>query len=154
MNNDLIIVALQRLNEALSAATVIVAISMLLYNLTRGLRDRVVRSSSVLLGCVVAAYVGDVFLSISATPHSMEVWLRFQWIGIAFAPAALFHLSDALLATTGMISRGRRRRVVRLLYLYGVVFLLTATGTNLIVTNLTLMPLPLMHAGPLFGLYL
>jgi N-terminal 7TM region of histidine kinase len=154
MSNDLLIVILQRFNEAISAATVIVAASMLLYNLRRGLRDRVVRSSSVLLGCVTATYIGDVFLGLARAPSSIEAWLRFQWIGIAFAPAALFHLSDALLATTGVISRGRRRRVVRILYLYGVVFLLTATGTNLIIQDPTLIPVPMMHAGPLFGLYL
>ncbi len=154
MSNDLLILALQRFNEAISAATVIVTASMLLYNLTRGLHDRVVHSSSVLLGCVTATYIGYVFLGLAKTPSSAETWLRFQWIGIAFAPAALFHLSDALLATTGLISRGRRRRVVRLLYLYGVVFLLTATGTNLIIQGLAFTPFPMMHAGPLFGLYL
>jgi hypothetical protein len=154
MSNDLLILALQRFNEAISAATVIVTASMLLYNLTRGLRDRVVRSSSILLACVMVTYIGYVFLGLAKTPTSAETWLRFQWIGIAFAPAALFHLSDALLATTGLISRGRRRRVVRLLYLYGVIFLLTAAGGNLILQDLTFTPFPMMHAGPLFGLYL
>ncbi|MEP7288544.1 MAG: histidine kinase N-terminal 7TM domain-containing protein [Chloroflexota bacterium] len=154
MGENLLILAMQRLNEALTAATVIVATSMLLYNLTHSLRDGVIRASSVLLGCVSVTYLGDVFVSISGTPHSVEAWLRFQWIGIAFAPAALFHLSDALLATTGLISRGRRRRVVRLLYLYGVIFLLTAVFTNLIVDGLTVAPMPMMQPGSLFWLYL
>ncbi len=154
MSEQTIILILERFNEAISAATVIVAASMLLYNLTRGLRDRVVRASSVLLACVTATYVGDVFVSLSVYPHSVETWLRFQWIGIAFAPAALFHLSDTLLATTGIISRGRRRRVVRLLYLYGVLFWVLAATTDLIVYGVSLTPLPIMRAGPLFGLYL
>src|SRR5262249_20551903 len=136
MSNDLILVALQRLNESLTAAIVIVSASMLLYNLTRGLRDRVIRASTVLLGCVSVTYLGYVFVPMSRTPRSMETWLRFEWIGIAFAPAALFHLSDALLATTGLVSRGRRRRVTRILYLFGVIFLLTATGTDLIIRDL------------------
>src|SRR5258708_32866253 len=124
MNNDLLISGLQRLNEAVTAATVIVAASMLLYNLSHshGLRDRVVRSSSILLGCVCVTYSGDVFVAISRTPHSAESWLRVQWIGIAFMPAALYHVSDALLATTGLVSRGRRRRAIRLLYLFRVVY--------------------------------
>src|SRR5215470_729808 len=154
MSNDLILVALQRLNESLTAAIVIVSASMLLYNLTRGLRDRVIRASSVLLGCVSVTYLGDVFVSISRTAHSMEAWLRIEWIGIAFMPAALFHLSDALLATTGLVSRGRRRRVIRILYVYGVIFLLLAAFTDLIVYGLIMEPMPMMRAGPLFGLYL
>ncbi len=153
MNNDLLILILQRLNEAVTAATVIIATSMLMYNLTHNLRDRVVRASSILLGCVSITYLGDVFVAISKTPGSMEAWLRFQWIGIAFAPAALFHLSDALLATTGLVSRGRRRRVVRILYLFGVVFLLTAVFTDQIVRGLVTSPMPMLKAGPLFGLY-
>ncbi len=154
MSTELLIVIFERLNEALTTATVIVAASMLFYSLTHGWHDRVVRASSVLLGCVTVAYLGDVFIALDTTGHSAEAWLRFEWIGIAFAPAAIFHLSDALLATTGLISRGRRRRIVRLLYLYGVVFLLTATFTDLIVHNLILVPLPMMEAGPLFSLYL
>jgi hypothetical protein len=154
MTDDLVLLALQRFNEAISAATVIFAASMLLYNLTHGRHDRVLRASNVLLGCVTMTYLGDLFLMVAKTPHSMEVWLRFQWIGIAFVPAAVFHLSDALLATTGLISRGRRRRVTRILYLYGVVFLLTAAGSDLIVHGLTLTPMPMMYAGSLFWLYL
>jgi hypothetical protein len=154
MSSELLILALRQFNEAISAATVIIAASMLLYNLTRGLHDRVVRASSVLLACVTAVYVGDVFIAIAKSSFSVQTWLRFQWIGIAFAPAALFHLSDALLSTTGLLSRGRRRRVVRILYLYGIVFLLTATGTDLIVRDLIISPMAMMRAGPLFGLYL
>src|SRR5258707_11070334 len=154
MSNELLVIVMERINEALTAATVIVATSMLLYNLMHSLRDPVVRASSVLLACVSITYLGDVFVSLSKSPQSIEAWLRLQWIGIAFAPAALFHLSDALLATTGLVSRGRRRRVTRILYLFGVVFLLTATGTNLIVSGTTSEPLPVMNAGPLFWLYL
>lgn len=154
MSAELLIVIFERLNEALTTATVIVATSMLFYNLTHGWHDRVVRASSILLSCVVVAYLGDVFIALDTTGRSAEAWLRFEWIGIAFAPAALFHLSDALLATTGLISRGRRRRIVRILYLYGVVFLLTAVFTDLILRNLVLRPFPMMEAGPLFVLYL
>src|SRR5690349_17966282 len=153
MNNDLLILALQRINEAVTAATVIIATSMLMYNLTHSLSDRVVRASSVLLGCVSLTYLGDVFVAISKTPSSTETWLRFQWIGIAFTPAALFHLSDALLATTGLVSRGRRRRVLRILYLFGVVFLLTTVFTDQIVRGLITLPMPMLRPGPLFWLY-
>ncbi|HVO42825.1 MAG TPA: histidine kinase N-terminal 7TM domain-containing protein, partial [Aggregatilineales bacterium] len=137
------------------AATVIVATSMLLYNLSNNLRDRVTRCATAVLACVIATYLGKVLVNLSDDdPARLETFLRLQWIGIAFAPAALFHLSDALLSTTGVISRGRRRRVVRLLYVYAAVFLVVAAGTNLIVRDLVVSPIPMMRAGPLLGLYM
>jgi N-terminal 7TM region of histidine kinase len=145
---------MRQINEAVTAATVIVAASLLMYNLTRGLRDRVTRSSAALLGCVTVIYVGDVFVSLSQTPETIANWLRLEWIGIAFAPTALFHLSDALLATTGMISRGRRRRIVRVLYLYSITFLIAATFTDLLVRGVIVKPVAMMQAGPLFPVYL
>jgi hypothetical protein len=53
----------------------------------------------------------------------MTFWLRLQWVGITLLPAAYLHFSDALLATTGRPSRGRRRLAVRLTYLLSLAFL-------------------------------
>src|SRR5476651_789199 len=108
---------LELTNETLAAAIVVIAASILLYNLTRNLRDRVARSSAVVLGCVTAAYICLVFLMLGPGIGTYIDVLRLQWLGIAFMPAAMFHLSDALLATTGLPSRGRRRRVIRILYI-------------------------------------
>ena len=113
---------LQLMNETLASAIVIVAASMLLYNLTRNLRDRVARTSAVLLGTVTIAYVSDALIALEPSATMHIAILRFQWIGIAFMPVAMLHLSDALLATTGLPSRGRRRRVIRILYLISAGF--------------------------------
>lgn len=153
MTTDLFIELSRQANEALTAATVIVALSMLLYNLTHGSNDRVARASSLLLGSVTVIYIGDVLVALSGDAATSEYWLRFQWLGIAFTPAALFHLSDSLLATTGLISRGRRRRVVRLLYMFGTVFFLTAVGTDLVIHTLLTVPIVMMKPGLLFGFY-
>jgi hypothetical protein len=110
MNPELELSFLETINETLTAIIVIVSVSILLYNLTRNLRARVARTSSVLLACVTGVYMVDVLTSLDPTLASLRAWLRVQWVGIAFAPAAMFHLSDALLATTGLVSRGRRRR--------------------------------------------
>lgn len=141
-------------NETLTAATVIVTASLLLYNLTRNLRDRVARTSSVVLACVTITYICDVFMSLQPSPGVFEAVLRMQWIGIALMPAGMFHLSDALLATTGLPSRGRRRRVTRILYAIGAAFIVAAAFTNILV-------LPThdgldvgLRAGPLFLVYL
>ena len=118
------------LNETLAAAIVVVAASLLLYNLTRNLHDRVTRASSILLACVTFAYLVDVFVSMEPSRLAYEMALRLQWVGIAFMPAAMFHLSDALLATTGLPSRGRRKRIGWLLYGISAMFLLLAAFSN------------------------
>ncbi len=151
---------LELVNETLAAAIVVIAASMLLYNLSRNLRDRIARTSGIVLGCMTIAYVCDVFISLGPGRATYEAVLRLQWIGIAFMPVALFHLSDALLATTGLPSRGRRRRVIRILYLISAVFLLAAAFTNTLIQ-----PLPFqaelfpnssyiaLRGGPVFPFY-
>lgn len=140
-------------NETLTAATVIIAVSLLLYNLSRNLRNRVARTSSVVLACITIAYTCDVFVSLEPSRVTYYSVLRLQWIGIAFMPAAMFHLSDALLATTGLPSRGRRRRVSRLLYAISVVFLIAAAFTDILVKPVQEDGLIGMRAGPMFALY-
>lgn len=151
---------LQMVNETLATAIVVVAASMLLYNLTRNLHDRVARTSSVLLGTVTAAYIADVLVTLGPSASGHTSILRLQWIGIAFLPVATLHLSDALLATTGLPSRGRRRRIIRLLYLISAGFVLLAAFTNqLIIPVPVLSPLEAdgatisLRAGPMFLVY-
>lgn len=125
--NELIATALSGINEILAAGIVIIATSLLLYNLTRNLNNRVARTSGAVLASVTFAYVVDVFLTLGPNEDMALAVARLQWIGLAFIPSSLFHLSDALLATTGLPSRGRRRLVVRILYLISAFFTLSAT---------------------------
>lgn len=141
-------------NETLTAATVIVTASLLLYNLTRNLRDHVARTSSIVLACVTITYISDVFASLQPSPGVFEAVLRLQWIGIALMPAGMFHLSDALLATTGLPSRGRRRRVSRTLYAIGATFIVAAAFTNILVQPARSGLDVGLRAGPLFPVYL
>lgn len=144
---------LNLLNETLAAAIVVVAASLLLYNLSRNMKDRVARTSGAVLACVTAVYVGDVLMAFEPGPQTFEALLRFQWIGLAFIPTTLFHLSDALLATTGRPSRGRRRRVIRILYLQGIVFLLLASFTDLLIDPVPLNGRFSLKPGPIFPVY-
>jgi hypothetical protein len=121
---DLLVNALRTFNEFLTAGIAITAFSLLLYALSFNLRDRVARSFAVIMACVVIVYVGDALGSVANTPRQIEFWLRVQWPGIIFLPAAYLHFSDAVLATTGRPSRGRRRLAVRLVYLISFGFLL------------------------------
>lgn len=151
---------LDLVNETLASAIVVVAASILVYNLTRNLRNQIARTSAIVLGCVTATYVCDVFLSLGPSPGTFIATLRLQWVGIAFMPAAMFHLSDALLATTGLPSRGRRRRVIRLLYIISAVFLWLAAFTDLLIQPSVVYPdyftgqFVSLRSGPLFPVYL
>jgi hypothetical protein len=116
---------LQTINELLAAGISITAFSLLLYALTLNLKDRVVRSFAFILACVVIVFTGDALSSITVPGPELEFWLRLQWVGIVFLPPTYLHFSDALLATTGRPSRGRRRLAVRLMYLFSVAFLAT-----------------------------
>ena len=123
--SDLLITILQTLNQLLTAGIAITAFALLLYALTFNLRDRVARSFALILVCVVIVFVGDAIGSTATSPRDLQFWLRLQWVGIAFLPATYLHFSDALLATTGRPSRGRRSLVMRLSYVLSLAFLAT-----------------------------
>ena len=116
---------LRGINELLTAGIAITAFSLLLYALSFNLRDRVARSFAIILLCVVFVSVGDTLASSSSSASQLEFWMRIQWIGISFLPPAYLHFSDALLETTGRPSRGRRRRLVWVLYILSFGFVLT-----------------------------
>ncbi len=151
---DLLHGALELINETLTTTIVIVAASILLYNLSRRLHDRVTRAASIVLALVVVAYIADVLVSLDPGGNDyVEAYLRLQWIGIAYIPAALFHLSDALLETTGRPSRGRRRLVIRVSYLISTILLALALFTEVVVTNPALGDMPRMRPAAGFAVY-
>jgi hypothetical protein len=127
---DVFLSTLQTINQILTAANAITAVSLLFYSLTFNLRERVARTFAQLLACVAIVYLGDILASTTQIESELEMWLRLQWLGIAFIPATYFHLSDALLAATGRPSRGRRSTVVLLSYVLGAGFLLVSALTD------------------------
>ena len=151
---DLLTTILLTVNETLTASNAIIAVSLLLFNLTRNLNNRVAKTSAVVLACVTVAYVADAFISLGPDNDVHQIAARLQWIGIAFVPAAMYHLSDALLATTGLPSRGRRKRAVRILYLTGAGFLLVAAFADSLVQFVNVNGLVSSQAGSVFALYL
>jgi len=121
---ETVVNGLRGINELLTAGIAITAFSLLLYALSFNLRDRVARSFAIILVCVVFVSVGDAISGNSSSGSQVEFWLRIQWIGIIFLPPAYLHFSDALLETTGRPSRGRRWRLVWVLYIVSFGFLL------------------------------
>ena len=141
------------INQSLSATVAIISGSFFLYSLARDIRNRVARTFSALLFFVTVTYIGDLGVSYTDSLDVAMVWLRFQWLGIAFVPAAYVHLSDAILTLTGLPSRGRRRWSVRLLYVLATFFLLMVWATDWLVRDPVFEPAPHFNAGPGFGVF-
>lgn len=126
---DGVLAGIRTLNQILTAGIAITAFSLFLYSLSFNLRDRVARSFAIILLCVVVVFTAEALQDKSLSIQTIDLFLRLQWIGIVFLPAAYLHLSDALLVTAGRPSRGRRRIAVRGMYVVSVFFLvLLASG--------------------------
>ncbi len=118
-----LLASLKAINQILAAGIAITTFSLLLYALTFNLRDRVARSFALIMICVVAVFTTKAFASTTTVDWELNFWLRGQWVGIIFLPAAFMHFSDALLMTTGKPSQGKRRWLIRLLYLFAILTL-------------------------------
>lgn len=153
--SETILATLLVFNQILNAGNAITAFSLLLYALTFNVRERVARSLTLLLSCVTLVYFGDVLTSLAQSDSEIELWLRIQWVGIAFVPATYLHLSDALLEATGRPSRGRRIFTVFLSYLGGGLTLAAAVLTKLVAGELAFSDsVAYLRPGTLFPLFL
>ena len=142
-------------NQIITAGIVISAFSLLLYALTFNLRERVARTFAILLSWVTMVYFCDAVVSTLSEVGQIELWLRLQWIGIAFIPVSYLQFSDALLATTGLPSRGRRRHSIYILYAIATAFLVAAGFTTILVHDGSIAAgAAHLSAGPLFALFL
>jgi hypothetical protein len=141
------------LNQILSSAITILAFSLLVYMLIHNLRSSVGRSFAALLACMCFAYAGDVALFRVDNLAAAIPWLKFQWIGIAFLPAAYLHFADALLRTTNAPSF-RRRLAVGIAYFFGLLVFLLALQTEFLVHNPFYSPgVTQFRAGPFFWVF-
>lgn len=136
--NEIIAVA-RTISQILTAGIAITAFALLLYSLTFNLKGRVARVFMMIMFCLVVVFSAESFGSTSKEPYFMDFWLRVQWIGIILLPASYLNFSDALLATTGLPSRWRRKWAIRLTYaaslvMIGLVFTPWFLG-DLVTTN-------------------
>lgn len=120
------------INQVFEAGIAITALSLFLRSLTFNLRDRISRAFAVILACIMVSFLGEAISGALDDPRSLEIWLRLEWLGTIFLPAAYLHFSDALLETTGRPSRGRRRAAVRFSYIVSGAFAALLPGTLLL----------------------
>jgi hypothetical protein len=146
---DGLLIFFRTFSQILTAGIAITAFSLLLYALTFNLRDRVARSFALILICVVIAFTTEAIGSAVTPAWEINTLLRIQWVGIILLPATYLQFSDALLATTGKPSRGRRIWAVRLAYLISVIQLFLLT-TPWFIGPLVLDQPPAPHLQPTF----
>ena len=151
MAETTITAVLSTLNLILSSAGLIIGFSLLIYILIHNVRSSVARAFCALLTFIIIVYSGDVIIGNVESLDRAAPWLRLQWLGIAFVPAAYLHFSDALLRTTNAFSRSRRASVVAA-YVVSSVFFVLAVTTSLIIHDGIVLAPPVYHfsAGPLF----
>lgn len=140
-------------NDTLQAIIVAFGIGVVLFTISEGLRDKVTAAFVSLLTFVSIVYFAELMAARIIDALSAETWLRFQWVGIAFVPAAQFHLSDALLTITGATPK-RRRYLTPITYLLGVIFLSLVLFTDLVVQQIVDEGVaPFLTSGPVFPLF-
>ncbi len=141
------------LNQLLSSTITILAFALLVYILVNNFRSAVSLGFAALLACMCFAYVGDVALFRVDNLSAAIPWLKFQWVGIAFLPAAYLHFADALLRTTNARST-RRRFTVGLAYFFGLLVLLLAARSDFLVRDPFYSPgVTQFRAGPFFWVF-
>lgn len=140
-------------NVVTSSAVIIVAFSLLAYTLTYNFRSSAARRYALLLACVVITFTGDVALNRVGSAGAANLWLRFQWLGIAMLPAAYYIFSIAVLRTTnGRVFYGRLIG----LFLLTLSFLSAVSalfGTQIVGLLHFEPPLSYLEAGPYFWLF-
>lgn len=116
-------IVMRTFSQILAAGIAITAFSLLLYSFGFNLNDRVARSFTIILICVLIIFFADAIGSTTRIQSEIQLWMRIQWIGLIFIPPAYFHFSDAMLETTGRPSMGKRRWAVRITYFASSVFI-------------------------------
>lgn len=148
-----LVALLEWINIVLTSGIVIFSCALLLYLAVYNPHHNVARSFVILLACVIIVYLVDLALSGVKDAETAIPWLRFQWVGIAFAPAAYLAFSNALLITTGVHSRWRSA-AVRASYLLSLLVLLGVAFSDLIVRDGEIEHhVPHLLRGPLFPLF-
>lgn len=73
-------------NDVLTAGVAATAFALVLYLFFYNRESRVATAFSGLLTCVIIVYLVDLLLANGVDPAYAGVFLRFQWVGIAFTP--------------------------------------------------------------------
>lgn len=109
-------VVLETLSQILTAGVTITAVALFMYASGFNWRDRIAQTFGLILVCIVVIYSSETIASISNQEAITQFWLQLKWTGLFLLPAVYLHFSDVVLTLTGRPSRGRRRKVIYVVY--------------------------------------
>ncbi len=144
----LILNVVKLLNRIMTTGVLITAFALVIYIALYNRRSMIARGFIRLLLCLISTFLADLLAQIAL--QSPDIWLRAQWIGIAFIPAAALDLSDDLLRATGDISPTRRFATYAAYGMGGVVLLLVLLTSLVATSGMTQDDLPHLTPGILF----
>jgi len=134
---------LKTISDVITAGVAVISFSLFIYVVTFKLRDRVTRSFTFLLACIVIIFGADAFVTTTYQQDELLFILRIQYIGLILLPTSYFYFSDALLTITGNPSRGKRRMIGYAAILISILFcVLLFNGTLFSEVNITNLPAP------------
>ncbi len=143
---------LRTLSQISMAGIAITAFSLFLYSLAFNLRNRVARSFALIMICVVITFTAESLASANSDLAQSRFWLITQWVGIILLPPVYLQFSNALLETTGKVSKGKRRASILFAYLLSFIFLLFIP-LGWFVGQLLVDNVPIAHLQPVFATY-
>ncbi len=141
-------------NVVLTSGIVIFSSALLLYLVTYNPRNNVARHFIALLACVLITYFVDLALFGVQDLDAATPWLRLQWVGIAFTPAAYLSFSNALLTTTGARSRLRDIAAHTSYCSSALLLLATALTNHIVYEGAITAGAPHLLPGKLFPLFI
>ena len=137
---------LKTISDVIMAGVAVISFSLFIYVVTFKLRDRVTRSFTFLLACIVIIFGADAFVTTTYQQDELLFILRIQYIGLILLPTSYFYFSDALLTITGKPSRGKRRVIGYTAIFISIFFcVLLFNGTLFSEVNITNLPAPLIE---------
>lgn len=140
-------------NELVTAATAVLAFSLAVYILAHNFRSTVAWGFIALLGSLLIVYIGDLVVPYVTRPVSAQRWLRLQWLGIAFMPAAYLHLSHGMLQAAGYPSYRRSTALIGSYVLSAFLVTLAWFTDLLVLPGHYAPPINQLASGPIFPFF-
>lgn len=138
-----ILLFFKTISDVITAGVAVISFSLFIYIVTFKLHDRVTRSFTFLLACIVIIFGADAFVTTTYQQDELLFILRIQYIGLILLPTSYFYFSDALLTITGKPSRGKRRVIGYTAILLSILFcVLLFNGTLFSKVITTSLPAP------------
>lgn len=112
----------ESINQILVAALVVMVLSYLIRAASFNIKERIIRSYIYLLLTLLVMYSGEILILLNVSEEMNLIWQAIQWVGVIFFPATFINFSDAILATTGLPSKGKRTFLIQISTFTSIIF--------------------------------